>query len=266
MIEMVRLGPLAFATDRLLALALVLAFLAVLSRIAAREGTDATPVGGIALMAGIVTARLAYVAAHFDAFARDWLSVLAVWQGGFIAWAGLLAAAAVIAWRLRPPRAMRRSLAALALLGGTWFAASAWLEPEPAPLPALPELTHLDGAKLATERLKGRPVVINLWATWCPPCRRELPMLAQAAAETTVPILLVNQGEPAGTVADYLSARGIAPDAVVLDRGSEMSARLESGALPTTLFVDAEGRVVEAHVSEISRAALFAQLAELQAD
>src|SRR3546814_11946076 len=82
---------------------------------------------------------------------------------------------------------------------------------------SVPQLARLSGAPLMPENLAGRPFVVNLWATWCPPCRRELPMLADVAANSDIPILLANQGENRQAVADYLLAGGISPRSVVLD-------------------------------------------------
>lgn len=259
----VQIGPLVMASDRLLALALIMAFLFGLERIALRHGLPAKT-GGIALAVGIVTARLAYVLAHYDAFAQDWASAFAIWQGGFTAWAGFLGAAAVVAWRVKPRPALLRSLGMLAATAGLWFAGSALLRPPPRPMPELPELVDLQGQAFASAWLEGRPHVVNLWATWCPPCRRELPMLAEEAGRAGVPVLLVSQGEASGTVAAYLRREGIADEAVLLDGGSALSRALGSTALPTTLFVDAEGRIVETHVGELSRAALADGIARIQ--
>ncbi len=177
---LVQFGPLVMAADRLLAVGLMLAFLLMLDRIALRTGASSLKVGTVALIAGIAAARLAFVAKHYDAFSRDWWSALAIWQGGFVAWAGILAAALAVAWMLRPMRAMMKAQAALLLLSAAWFAGSALLRPDPVPMPELPALAHLDGSPAMAQGLAGKPYVINLWATWCPPCRRELPMLAEA--------------------------------------------------------------------------------------
>lgn len=259
----VQLGPLVMATDRLLAVGLMLAFVLVLDRIAQRAEASSLKLGTIALIAGIAAARLAFVVKHYDAFSRDWWSALAIWQGGFVAWAGILAAALAVAWMLRPAGAMVKAQAALALLAAVWFASSALLRPDPVPLPELPALAHLDGTPALTQGLAGKPHVINLWATWCPPCRRELPMLAEMAAESSVPILLVNQGEGANIVAAYLQEQGVPGDAVLLDGGSRLSGLVGSAALPATLFVNGEGMIVTAHVGEISRAALMEQIGEI---
>ena len=262
----VTLGPVAFAADRLLAVVLIAGFVFAMDWVATRSETSVTRVTGLVLVTGIIAARLAYVIVHRDAFAKDWWSAFAFWQGGFVAWAGFLAAAAVIGWRMRPRAAAMRALALLALLGISWFAGAAILAPEARPLPDLPPLVRLDGSAIAPEALAGSPVVINLWATWCPPCRRELPMLVAEAEATNVPVLLVNQGESPDIVRDYLAANNIESSAIALDRQSALSARLDAAALPTTLFVNASGDVVETHVGEISRAALVARIAEFEGE
>src|SRR3546814_1703307 len=177
----VNLGPLALATDRLLAVALLIGFLFAVDRILARESEDAVPATGLAVVGGLIAARIAYILQHRDAFAYDWWSVFAVWQGGFSAWVGLAVAAAILAWRMRPLPAMGKGLATVVIFGAVWFTATALLRPDPRPLPDLPQLARLSGAPLMPENLAGRPFVVNLWATWCPPCRRELPMLADVA-------------------------------------------------------------------------------------
>lgn len=260
------LGPLAFATDRLLAVGLLLAFLFVVDRILIAENSRAAPATGIAIVAGLVVARVAYVVLHWEAYAVDPWAVFAFWQGGFTASAGLLAVAAILAWRMGPVRARRKALGALAFLSAIWFAASAMLQPEARPLPDLPVLVQMDGTELKPENLAGKAYAINLWATWCPPCRRELPMLADVAANSDIPILLANQGENRQVIADYLLASGISPRSVVLDTEMGLMDVAGNGVLPTTIFVDATGKVVATHVGEISRAALSDKLQEIQGD
>ena len=262
----VNFGPLALATDRLLAVALLIGFVFAMDRILAREGENAVPTTGLAIVGGLIAARLAYVVEHREAFAYDWWSSLAFWQGGFSAWPGLIVAAAILAWRMRPLAAMGKGLATVAVFGAAWFVASATLRPDPRPLPDLPQLTRFGGTTVTSDDLAGKPFVINLWATWCPPCRRELPMLADMAASSDIPILLVNQGEEPRAIQDYLLANRVSPAAVVLDRRSAMIGALQNTALPTTLFVDASGNVVATHVGEISRAAMTAQLKRLEGE
>ncbi len=262
--NIVQIGPLAFASDRLLAVLLVLAFLGGLELIGRRTQRD---LGGTAMLAvgtGLIAARMAYVATHLDAYSRDWLSVLAMWQGGFTAWAGAAGAAAVLVWKLGAHRSAQLSLALTLILSLAWFTGEQLLEPAPRALPDLPQLTRIDGEVLEPESLEGRPFVVNLWATWCPPCRRELPMLAETAASSQVPILLVNQGEDSAQVAQFLASHGVPPENVLIDAQAALSQQLGDGALPTTLFVNGDGQAVASHLGEISRAALLDEIRQLQ--
>ena len=131
------------------------------------------------LIGALVVARAVFVARH----SADYSSVLAmidIRDRGFDPWAGWAAAAAGVAfWAWRRP-ALRMSLplsasagAAIVLAG---MGALTLLQPA---RPLLPDLTlqTLQGRPVALASLRGQPLVVNLWATWCPPCRRELPLL-----------------------------------------------------------------------------------------
>src|SRR3546814_6400874 len=119
------------------------------------ESEDAVPATGLAVVGGLIAARIAYILRHRDAFAYDWWSFFAVWQGGFSAWVGLAVAAAILAWRMRPLPAMGKWLATVVIFGAVWFTATALLRPDPRPLPDLPQLARLSGAPLMPENLAG---------------------------------------------------------------------------------------------------------------
>ncbi len=113
----------------------------------------------------------------------------------------------------------------------------------------------------------GKPLVVNLWATWCPPCRREMPVLAEAQRDNPeLTILFVNQGEGQGVVNQYLEAEALGLDNVLLDSSGRLGQHVGSMALPSTLFYDAEGRQVGSHLGELSRASLARALEVLQKD
>ena len=113
----------------------------------------------------------------------------------------------------------------------------------------------------------GRPMVLNLWATWCPPCRREMPALARAqAAFPGVHFVFANQGESLAEVQPYLTQAGLPLKNVLLDGGSQLSAALTARALPTTAFYDAQGRLVEVHMGELTSAAIARQLQAMGVD
>jgi thiol-disulfide isomerase/thioredoxin len=114
------------------------------------------------------------------------------------------------------------------------------------------------------EAARGRPVVVNLWATWCGPCRQEMPTLAAAQQQhPSVGFLFVNQGETAATVRAYLAANGLLLQDVLLDARSALGPAVGSGGLPTTLFYDARGRLIDAHFGVLNAPALEARLQRL---
>ncbi|ALC13722.1 MULTISPECIES: TlpA disulfide reductase family protein [Sphingomonadaceae] len=261
---MISVGPLALALERLFAVLGIIVFMAAANWIARRHGKDSDKAAWRALLVGLIAARLGFVAENWSAFALEPLSILYVWQGGFSPLIGLLAAAISLVLSLRrsparlPMGAAFAGSAAAALTATALFLASAQL-----PLPQGLVLHSLAGEASALDDRKGKPFVINLWASWCPPCRREMPMLIEEAARSPVPILLANQGEDAAKVRTWLDGQRLTSTHILLDRDQSTAAAIGSAGLPATLFIDSKGVIRSAHVGEISRAALLAGLREL---
>jgi thiol-disulfide isomerase/thioredoxin len=131
-------------------------------------------------------------------------------------------------------------------------------------LPTLTLLTLAAQPTTLAEVAQGQPLVVNLWASWCPPCRREMPVLAAAQQqEKEVTFVFANQGEDAATVFRYLQASQLDLKNVVFDAGAQLGPAVGSTALPTTLFYDANGQLVNVHLGELSKASLANQLAAL---
>lgn len=109
----------------------------------------------------------------------------------------------------------------------------------------LPDFTLEDpsGAKLSLASLKGKPVLINLWATWCAPCVAELPQL-DALAGKGLRVLTVSQDMETGKVAGFLKQRGVSRLEPWLDEKNDLSAHYDVQTLPTSILYDAEGREV----------------------
>jgi cytochrome c biogenesis protein CcmG, thiol:disulfide interchange protein DsbE len=254
------LGPLVLSLDRAYA-ALGFLVLIVAAEVWARRGRP--ELAGWAWRAAVATfvgARLGFVAPNAGDYAAAPWSVLAVWQGGFAPWWGVAAGAATTwleARRHPSVRAAAPTIALAALLA--WWLPAGLLTPGPAAsgvvMPAL-TLATLAGEPVALADA-GTPTIVNVWATWCPPCRRELPLFFAAAADTPdVRVLLVNQGEGPETVRRYLEAAGLPDDGVLLDGRNAVGSALRVAGLPTTFAFDARGRLVDLHVGELSAAGL----------
>ena len=257
--DVVTLGPLAFPIERLLAVALMWAFVAGSLWLVRKDAPLARRMPWAALGIGIVAARLSFVQSHWDAYRPEPATMVYFWQGGFDPVAGIIAAAAVVAVGMRSVRDIARPLLVLAVASGLWFGYRHLEEQAPrTPFPKAIQLADLDGRPVSLDDLRGRALVVNLWASWCGPCRREMPMFVEVASTRpglTVP--LVNQGEDRRLIRRFLEAEGLPADNILPDRGASLMRLTGSSGLPTTLFVRSDGRIEEAHLGELSRAALL---------
>ena len=123
--------------------------------------------------------------------------------------------------------------------------------------PLLPDLdlAALDESPVSLVSYMGQPVVLNLWATWCPPCRREMPVFEQAQADfPDIAFVMLNQGESAQQAQDFLQTEGLALTDVLLDPSSQAMRELKTGGLPTTFYFDARGELVDLHLGELTMA------------
>ncbi|WPC06446.1 TlpA disulfide reductase family protein [Pseudomonas benzenivorans] len=262
----VNLGPLTLAVPHLLLLGSLL--LATLSGWWAGRASGRNPEQQVfrLLLVALLVARLAFVAGYYPHYQDAPWKILDIRDGGFIAWPGILIALLLGAWQAWRDRGLRRPLGvALAVGVLSWGSSTlAWQALERGT--RLPDLTLRDshGAPVALRDYQGQPLVINLWATWCPPCRREMPVLAEVQArEPALTFLFVNQGEGPGEVRRFLDDGGLTLQNVLLDGDGRLGRQVGSMALPTTLFYDAEGRQVGSHLGELSRASLARALESL---
>ncbi len=150
-------------------------------------------------------------------------------------------------------------------------------ENQPAPPPDVPvgpdpgnaapdfSLPLLDGGTLALNELRGKPAIINFWATWCPPCRRELPAL-QAAYETygdRIGFVAVDVKEQPEQVAGFVNELGITFPIALDGDGAVSGVAYKVRGIPTTVFVDSKGVVSARHVGPLDEATINSYLAPL---
>mgnify|MGYP000182661606 CR=1 FL=1 len=262
-------GPLSIQASHIFLLTSLLIATAVGHWVGRR---DQVRIGGLLvdmLVIGLVAARIAFVVSWFELYRAAPLSTIDIRDGGFAPLAGIGAALGYGAFRAYRHKALRNPLVAGVLAGAfAWFMSGAPALLGMSEEKVVPNVTvaTLDGKAAALPELAhGRPMVINLWATWCPPCRREMPVLAAAQErDRGVTFIFANQREQAGPVIDYLRGASLQLDNVVLDQSGATSRAVGSSGMPTTLFYDARGRLVDAHVGPLSAATLEAKLVQLR--
>lgn len=141
--------------------------------------------------------------------------------------------------------------------------AGAALPPAPAVGHPAPDFTVTDtqGNTFRLSELRGTPVVLNFWATWCPPCRAELPEL-QAASERLagqVAIIGLNQGEPGPEVKAFAEQLGLTFQ-IPLDETMGVSRAYSVRSLPTTFFIDRSGVIQDMQIGPLTEATLAQRL------
>jgi thiol-disulfide isomerase/thioredoxin len=146
-------------------------------------------------------------------------------------------------------RARRRFLAQLAVLaaagsGPAWaadFEVSRWPANEPAP-PL--QSTDLAGRTWRLAELRGRAVLLNFWASWCPPCRAEMPSLqdmAEIYGPDKIVALSINFKESRATAARFAQASALSLP-VLLDPDGSVAREWGARVFPTTVLIDSAGR------------------------
>lgn len=155
-----------------------------------------------------------------------------------------------------------------ALLGGGWIALSKE-DVRPAQTLTLTEapivghlapdftLPTIFGEAHTLSDYRGQPVVLNFWASWCGPCRVEMPFFerAQMKYNGRATILGVNQGESAAVIRDF-HARQPVSYPLLVDDDNAVNLRYAVNSLPTTIFLDADGVVREVIVGIVNQAVL----------
>lgn len=109
------------------------------------------------------------------------------------------------------------------------------------------QLPDLDGQTISPNDLKGKPILLNFWASWCGPCRSEMPYLQEIYEERSgegFMLLAINTGESSPQVQEFLQAYNLSLP-VLLDTQNSVAEQYGIQYLPTTFFIDGEGIIQE---------------------
>ena len=253
------LGTFAIALNHLLLISALALATFVGWRTAKRGGENPESVLFSLFLLGMLAARISFVALYWTHYRNDPWQVIDLRDGGFLALPGvivLLLAAFHRGWR-RP--GLRRPLGFGVTSGlAFWLLAtfSLSLYEQGTRLPDI-ALRNAAGETVQLTDYQGGPLVINLWATWCPPCRREMPVLENAQQHRPdLTFLFVNQAESMQSVSTFLETQGLSLSNVLFDGSGRLGQAVGSMALPTTLFYSPDGRLLGSHLGELSEASL----------
>jgi len=117
------------------------------------------------------------------------------------------------------------------------------------------ELTTLDGGTIRLSSMRGRIVFVNFWATWCEPCKREMPAFQrfmQSQGEDGAVILAVNIGDKPEDIRKFLEDYNVSGVPVLLDSDYEVQTAYYADLYPTTFVIDPAGIVRDMHLGEMT--------------
>jgi len=113
------------------------------------------------------------------------------------------------------------------------------------------KLQSLDGQSISLSDFRGKPVLINFWATWCGPCRIEMPYLQQIYEEwhgKGMVVLTINIGESSSQIKEFMQSQGLSLP-VLLDKGGSVAQKYNILGIPTTFFLDKDGVIQDKIIS-----------------
>jgi len=112
------------------------------------------------------------------------------------------------------------------------------------------QLPNLEGQAVSLADFRGKPVLLNFWATWCGPCVSEMPIIQamfEESADTGLVVLAVNIGESPSAAEDFMQSGNLSFP-VLLDTNQDVALKYNIRGIPTTFFIDKDGIVQEIKV------------------
>ena len=218
------------------------------------------------VFAGLFTARIAFVIALWEVYQTNWWSALDIRDGGFNQSVGWFAGMSIMLIRCKKHSQLLPIFLKSALLTGVGFFPLFVIHPITSnqKVTGSIEVSGAKGLPTTLSLQTGQPLVINFWASWCPPCRREMPLLQRTQQNiTNIKFVFVNQGEAPSKAERFLRTQNIELKNTYYDFAGNSAKKLGAFGLPTTLFFDAEGKLVDSHMGELSEASLQYYLSSL---
>jgi len=172
----------------------------------------------------------------------------------------IIVIAGAIIWLERPDEDVSRRTAT----GDEPLEADGSAPQEGSPAPDF-AVSTLDGREVRLSDYRGSIVLLNFWATWCGPCREEMPLFEAAQQEYSdrgLVVLAVNVGEGPSTVRPFVDRLALTYD-IALDEESRVARRYRVRSYPTTYFIDRDGTVEGRRVGAYTRQILYGRLAQL---
>lgn len=209
------------------------------------------------LWVGLVAARLVFVLFNLDVYLASPIDIIKVQDKGFHVYGGVFAGVAWFLWKNRAFKLENKVIfvSIITVICALNLALKQWQKPQSF-YPNM-QFHSLEQQQIPLKQFVGKPTVVNLWASWCPPCHREMPVLAQAQSEfKNVHFVMLNQGESVEKVQGYLSKNQFSFHNVLLDTQGEFAKEMKMFGLPSTLFFNAQGQLVDRHMGELSPAML----------
>lgn len=259
MLLSISIGSLSLPTQVLLLLVSVALGLAVARWVGRGQTASATDALLVIVLGALLVGRFIFVLRFADSYQSVW-QMVDFRDRGIEPGAAVLAALVLSAVQFRRYAELKKAMLSGIVSTAVCFSVvSFWLHnQQQQQVLANITLETLSGYRVALPDLaQGKPVVMNIWASWCPPCHREMPHLLAAEQQySNVRFMLINLQENRATVQEYLRKHQLHFAHVLLDTRGDVASFHGAQGVPATLFFHADGSLSSAHFGEVSTAVL----------